>query len=83
MDVANLCEQAYQLIPSNTSQPNLCTFQVSFLEARIKIHLDKPALIQGKGSLTSGLSFGHFHENSRRKKLKLKSLKPKTQEFSP
>ena len=31
----------------------------------------------------AGLSFGLFHENSRRKKLKLKSLKPKTQEFSP
>ena len=28
----------------------------------------------------TGLSFGHFNENSRRKKLKLKSKKLKTQE---
>ena len=32
--------------------------------------------------LSSGLSFGHFHENSRRKKLKLKNKTNKTQEFS-
>ena len=29
---------------------------------------------------STGLSFGHFNENSRRKKLKLKSKKLKTQE---
>ena len=32
--------------------------------------------------MLAGLSFGHFHENSRRKELKLKSKKTKTQEFS-
>ena len=33
-----------------------------------------------QNTISSGLSFGHFNENSRQKKLKLKSEKLKTQE---
>ena len=32
-------------------------------------------------SITSGLSFGHYHENSRGKKLKLKNFLPKNSKY--
>ena len=53
---------------------------LTYLPLKLKVLNLKYSFLRVKSNAKSGLSFGHFNENSRRKKLKLKSKKLKTQE---
>ena len=50
------------------------------VDIQVLKHDPKGTLLRFTGRLRPGLSIGHFHENSRRKKTKIQE--PKNQEFS-